>query len=197
MRIVTCHLSHHTPSKKWKWPRVACDESARKLHVGQWSGQVSTWRCGERNDMSTKGFEIRSTVPVCCVCVIVCCLRLCLCLCLCHVLSFTYVFTDHLLVSFTYHLPVGLSVSEAARVRAHFEFFFEWFSKGSLQKYMNEPCFSFGCVVRLPLFFLVVQYLRGWGYLQARPCSRGLHPPGKANKAWAPEAKLLSLAVSY
>ena len=76
-----------------------------------------------------------------------------LCLCLCHVLSFTYVFTDHLLVSFTYHLPVGLSVSEAARVRAHFDFFFEWFSKGSLQKYMNEPCFSFGCVVRLPLFF--------------------------------------------
>ena len=72
-----------------------------------------------------------------------------------------YVFTDHLLVSFTYHLPVGLSVSEAARVRAHFDFFFEWFSKGSLQKYMNEPCFSFGCVVRLPLFFLVVQYLRG------------------------------------
>ena len=159
MRIVTCRLSHHP--KNEKWPRVACDESARKLHVGQWSGQVSTWRCGERNDMSTKGFEIRSTVPVCCVCVIVCCLRLCLCLCLCHVLSFTYVFTDHLLVSFTYHLPVGLSVSEAARVRAHFEFFFEWFSKGSLQKYMNEPCFSFGCVVRLPLFFLVVQYLRG------------------------------------
>ena len=57
---------------------------------------------GERNDMSTKGFEIRSTVPVCCVCVIVCLrLRLCLCLCLCHVLSFAYVFADHLLVSFT------------------------------------------------------------------------------------------------
>ena len=147
MRIVICSLSHHP--KNEKWPRVACDESARKLHVGQWSGQVSTWRCGERNDMSTEGFEIRSTVPVCCVCV------------LCHVLSFTYVFTDHLLVSFTYHLPVGLSVSEAARVRVHFDFFFEWFSKGSLQKYMNEPCFSFGCVVRLPLFFLVVQYLRG------------------------------------
>ena len=94
-----------------------------------------------------KGCEIRSTVRMCCVCVlclcVVCCVLclcvvfcvfvccvlcvvcLCLCLCLCHVLSFTYVFADHLLVSFTYHLPVGLSLSEVARVRAHFEFFFE------------------------------------------------------------------------
>ena len=102
-------------------------------------------------------------VFVCCVCVLcvlcvvfVCLCVVCLCvvcLCLCHVLSFTYVFADHLLVSFTYHLPVGLSLSEVARVRAHFKIFFEWLSKGSLQKYMNDPCFSFGCVVRLPLFF--------------------------------------------
>ena len=126
-------------------------------------------------------------VFVCCVCVLcvlcvvfVCLCVVCLCvvcLCLCHVLSFTYVFADHLLVSFTYHLPVGLSLSEVARVRAHFKFFFEWLSKGSLQKYMNDPCFSFGCVVRLPLFFFsVVRYLRGGGYLQARPWSPGLHP---------------------
>ena len=146
-----------------------------------------------------KGCEIRSTVRMCCVCMlclcVVCCVLcvvcLCLCLCLCHVLSFTYVFADHLLVSFTYHLPVGLSLSEVARVRAHFEFFFEWLSKGRLQKYMNEPCFSFGCVVRLPLFFFGGTISSGWRLSSGPPVFPGFAP------TVAPDANLLSLSLLY
>ena len=115
--------------------------------------------------MSTKSFEIRSTVPVCCVCVIVCCLRLCLCLCDCVLFVFVFVFVFvsrtfvyiciyRSLISFIYVSLTGRPQRLRSRARScTFRIFFEWLSKGSLQKYMNEPCFSFGCVVRLPLFF--------------------------------------------
>ena len=180
------YLPPLTPSKKWKM--AAC-------HVWWISPQVARWSverasiCMEMRRGKWYGHEGFCEI-VCCVCVIVC-LRLRLCLCLCHVLSFTYLFTDHLLVLFTYHLPVGLSVSVAARVRAHFEFFFEWFSKGSLQKYMNEPCFSFGCVVRLPLFFFGGPISPGWRLSSGPPVFPGFAP------TVAPDANLLSLSLLY
>ena len=76
--------------------------------------------------------------------------------------TFVYICIYRSLISFIYVSLTGRPQRLRSRARScTFRFFFEWFSKGSLQKYMNEPCFSFGCVVRLPLFFLVVQYLRG------------------------------------
>ena len=158
--MAACHVWWISPQvARWSVERASiCMEMRR----GKWYGH--------------EGFcEIRSTVPVCCVCVIVC-LRLRLCLCLCHVLSFTYLFTDHLLVLFTYHLPVGLSVSVAARVRAHFEFFLSGLAKAASKSIWMNPAFLLGAWFDSHFFFLVVQYLRGGGYLQARPCSPGLHP---------------------
>ena len=149
-----------------------------------------------------KGCEIRSTVRMCCVCVLCLCVVCCVCvLCLCVVCvvccvcvfvccvfvccvfvfvsrTFVYICVCWSLISFIY-VPLTCR-PQPLRSRARsctFQIFFEWLSKGSLQKYMNDPCFSFGCVVRLPLFFFsVVRYLRGGGYLQARPWSPGLHP---------------------
>ena len=125
-----------------------------------------------------KGCEIRSTVRMCCVCVLCLCVVCCVCvLCLCVVCvvccvcvfvccvfvccvfvfvsrTFVYICVCWSLISFIY-VPLTCR-PQPLRSRARsctFQIFFEWLSKGSLQKYMNDPCFSFGCVVRLPLFF--------------------------------------------
>ena len=68
--------------------------------------------------------------------------------------TFVYISIYRSLISFIYVSLTGRPQRLSSRARScTFRIFFEWFSKGSLQKYMNEPCFSFGCVVRLPLFF--------------------------------------------